>query len=654
MERHQAGTHGNRVLLVGLPLLLIIHLLTSFVPSVRSWGIDYWSEIPIWARLAATGLLAFSLISRFAIATDAAIRSLSTHRLSPLIGVLAIGAVFASFHSRGLAYGDGYSMAGLLDGGAPIQLTGNLLLMSGDLLTHRALHELIFSLLGYSARTTYAAVSMMAGMVSIVALMAIAKSLYPTKQSNRWFLVAGALASGSVVMWFGHVEAYSLTSAAILWSLAFAVRSVQSRASLIPAWILWAVAVLMHALALAFLPALLWCTMKPARSLPAVMQSRNSAFLVALAVMLASAVAAHVLNLAVPGTFVPLLTTSQSGYSAFSIDHLLDILNLMLFCAPLGILGVLAWLFGGRRSRDIGVFDHEADAQTVVVSISAASLWLFAFWVDPLIGAFRDWDLLGVFGIPMSLWAATVLVRGKNPTDQKWMNWVVVAVFAVAHVGGFVWSVQHEEASALRVDRMVRQDMHYSGRFHSGERRLSWADMLSRELGRDDLAKVHNQFRLSYAPTHSTAWHNLAVNFWNLGQPDSAIIAQAQAANYSPRNPSRWRELGQLCMKTGDLVCIRDAYEELLAIEDTSYSERNTLASVYIELGADSLASLMLERSIRQSPTRYEAHYLLGVLAERVGDSTGAVLEYQEAIRLGGELEDLKLRLSRLLPSTRP
>jgi Flp pilus assembly protein TadD len=330
---------------------------------------------------------------------------------------------------------------------------------------------------------------------------------------------------------------------------------------------------------------------------------------------------------------------------------LLDVLNLTLFCAPIGILGVFAWLFGGTRPKGGTVVDHEAAAQTVVLSIAAASLWLFAFWIDPLIGGFRDWDLLGLFGIPMSVWAAAVLARAQSPGDQKWMNWLVVAVFAVVHTGGFVWSVQREEAAALRVDRMVRQDMHYSEQFHKGERRTSWADMLSRELGRDDLAKVHNQVRLAYAPTHSSAWHNLAVNFWNLGQPDSAIIAQTRAANYSPRNPAHWRELGLLCMKTGDLACIRNAYEELLAIEDTSYSERNTLASVYIDLGAHSLASSLLERSLRQSPKRHEAHFLLGVLSERTGDSASAVMEYQEAIRLGGELEELKLRLSRLLPS---
>lgn len=631
------------VLLVGFALLFVLHLAGSLAPGVRSWGIDYWSEIPVWAAFGCVGLFVIAIVPQVSSRIDSLVAKVVSRRQFAVAGILLAATLFGVLHSKGLTYGDGYSFPGLLESEMLPQLSGNLRYMVGDLLTHHLLYHYAFAPLGLSVATTYATISVVAGALSLLACVHIARSLYPQNSRARWLLVAAAFTSGTAVLWFGHVEAYSLANTAILWSLAYAISKPQSHRRIILAWLFWLIATFMHLVALAFLPTLVWGTVTRYARVPGGSLSRSRGAVATLGAFLVCALGAAIAGQLKPGILVPIIPTAHSQYTAFSSAHLLDILNLLVFCAPLGLVGCAFWLMSKPRPGT-----EESASGTALLSVAAFSLWSSAFWIDPLIGGFRDWDLLGSFGIPASLWGATVAVRRISTERQLCSAWVAVAVVAIAHTGTFIWSVQDEAAAALRNDRMVHEDIHYSANFHSGERRVSWADIMSRCIKRDDLAKSHNQARLMLEPNDPHTWQNLAMNYWNLRQGDSAVIAQRKSAELDPSSSTRWQQLAQICMRLGRIECVRSAYESYIALVDTSCSERNILASVYIDLGIDSLAMPLLNRSLDQKPDNYEAYYLLGIVAEHTGDLALALARYEEATIRGGTPVDLQQRLTRL------
>jgi hypothetical protein len=635
-----------RVFIGGIAALILLQLVVSIRPSVHTFGVDYWSEIPLWVRVGLAIASLVMLIPRVGITIAGEIDRLSRVRGIGLIGLGLALVAFVAFRSQGFAYGDGYSYrAFLLDDQYP-HLAGNLALMGGDLLVRWTIYHYLVHPLGGSLDAAIGITGALAGLLSGMACVSSARRLWPTETWNRRFAVAAVLSSGSIALWFGHAEAYSLVGAAILWSLALAIRSPGKARALVAAWLVALLGIFLHTLAVVLIPPLLWITLRH-RVRPHFFDfTRRRAWVVLAGAVLVCQVLATVFNRFKPGILVPLAPGPESSYTVVSIAHLLDIANLLLFCAPLGVVCLLVCSVP-RRSVDADIaVSGDSRFAFEVIAVTATSFIFFAFWVDPLLGAFRDWDLLSAFGIPLSLVAAAVMLR-RLPAGGVASATVAMMIFAVGHAGVFVWTATQEPAVMLRVDRMVREDVHYSERFHHGERRTSWADILSRTHDRYDLARDHMLARVAYEPGDASAWRNLGVDYWHLDRVDSAAWAYRKSAELAPDRTSTWRELAKICLKQGDLPGVCDAYRQILAREDTSYSDRIILASACTRLKRYDEAIPPLEKDVAESPSRFEAHFMLGIIAEEKGDYREAVRRYEAAVRCGSTLPELNQRLTR-------
>ena len=60
------------------------------------------------------------------------------------------------------------------------------------------------------------------------------------------------------------------------------------------------------------------------------------------------AIVTTVFNMRGLEVFVPLTRTADSAYTAFSLAHLGDALNLLLLVAPLGLVGIVLWITHAR------------------------------------------------------------------------------------------------------------------------------------------------------------------------------------------------------------------------------------------------------------------------------------------------------------------
>lgn len=625
--------------LLGAGLIGLIHLVSSFVPGIRTWGIDYWSEFPVVVRLGLVLLLGLMMAPGIAGGVDRVFSGLMRLRWARWAGMAVLAAAFIVFRSHGYAYGDGYSfMSYFPDANLPV-FDAHLSTQALDIIVHWVLYRFILLPLGGTVAQTYAIWGAIGGVLGLWAAGRIAATL-AREQASRRLIVAMAVTSGAMVLWFGHVESYTLVNTAVLWMIAFALGAKDKKGRIWAAWGLWIVAMALHQLALAFLPALVWIHWRSRRTARAPFDFSTTAALFGGG-FLAWAVATFLQRHVGLPIFVPIYSLPDTLYSAFSIQHLFDTLNLLLFLAPMGLLGLAVW---PMRSRQ----DKTSRIVAGFIGVMAAWAWYFSFWVDPLIGAFRDWDLLAAFAIPLSLWAGvTVVNRFPKGAPPRWL-WVPVVALGLVHAGAFVGASQDEMKAALRVDRLVRADVHYTAGFFDGTRLPPWAAIIGRTLNRYDLARDHLALRVSIDSTDALAWANLGNACRKISMPDSALFCYREASDRDTTNEKYANNLGVLCTEKRDWPGAAHAFKRVASISDTAYAALSSLGLVYINLGQMDDARKVLDQAVAMRPGEFSAFYNRGLLEEIEADTAAALADYEKAVTCAPGLDDVYARIVQL------
>lgn len=619
----------------GIVILGLAQFLSAFTPSVWTWGIDYWSELALWVRSFFLVIVAACVLPGVPERVAAVMEKAKWPNWSGWAAAAIALALFVALRSRGYSYGDGYSFRSYIGSGEFPSIDGQLALMAGDLVTHWLIYRAAIMPFGGSVELAYSLVSACAGVAALAAIWSIGRSVFPKDRGARWMIVAAGSTSGMAVLWFGHVEAYSLVGAALIGSLACLVRG-----QTWPAWGLWLLGCAFHLLALAFLPVLIWVTW--GRKIVASLSPLKGVvlFLIGFA---AWGVAGTVISSFRPGIFVPLVSTADSSYTAFSAAHLADAANLLLLAAPLGLIGILRWALTSPSARAAGQIDEAVST----LAVAAASLWYFSFWVDPLIGAFRDWDLIGAYGIPLSLLGGMLLLRGNSPGTSR-PQWVVVGVMALLHTAGFVFTVQSEAKAMERVDRLVHEDLHYSRAFHRGERLTSWSYVLTHLLDRKDLAVDHLRKRSEWEPSDGQSWSNLGSVYWYLKKYDSSAICYERSLTIDSTDARVLEMLTLAYSARGNWPGARRAVERLSRVRTLKTIEWNMWAFSLLSANEDSRADSILSISLTNDPGQREAYYYRGIVCERRSDTTGALENYERAMSPKPDIDDVYLRATKL------
>jgi len=630
----------SKRVMVLLGVLGAVHLLTSFSPGISTWGIDYWSSFPVAARFVFAAVLALFFLPPVARVAQAATDYVRQRVWYLVLCGAGLVALFVVLRSRVHVYGDGYSFVGYFAGGRLPDFSNQLGTQALDLIAHWAVYRAIVMPLGGPVETSYVILGAIAGLLSIWAIVRIARVLCTGRDARR-LIVAAGISSVAVTFWFGYVESYSLTNAAILWALAFAMEARSHPWRIWAAWGVWILAAAFHQLAVALLPALIWAHWRAYRPSQKELHAglRPGIFAVGFAGWL---VATSVYSLVRANVFVPLWPTADSIYTAFSWHHFIDMFNLALLLAPIGLVGAIMWLTD-RDARQAG-----ASSGHGIIAVAAASMWFFSFWVDPLLGAFRDWDLLAGFGIPLSVWGGSVIVRRQSRGGVSSSLWALVAAFAVIHAGAFIATLQNPQGAMMRVDRLVRQDVHYSGGFFHGKRLAPWAAVLQIRFDRNDMAKDHLGRRVLLEPTDAQAWGNLAGAYRLANMTDSARVGYEQALKYDTTNLKYAHNLGMMRLEQGDNSGARDAFTRAAALSDTAYNSYCMLGVALVRLKQAREAGPVLDEAVRRFPDRFDAYYYRGAQREMLADTAGAIKDFETALERGGRVEEVYTRLCQL------
>ncbi len=216
--------------------------------------------------------------------------------------------------------------------------------------------------------------------------------------------------------------------------------------------------------------------------------------------------------------FVPLWPEKGNLYAAFSGDHLADVLNEMLLVAPLGVALLVLTTVHGRK-RPVAITQEDG-----ILCMATVLTFLVSFWIDPTIGAPRDWDLLSLYGIPMTLWG---LYRFTKYFQHRAVSppWIVPAVVVAAlTLVPNLYEKQSAERSVERLDAFLEEDPHYQLTYRLAARCMPWTVVLQQLPATETLSVKYLHRHLLTCPDSYAACFSLGSVFARKGQLDSASV----------------------------------------------------------------------------------------------------------------------------------
>ncbi|MCB9663910.1 MAG: hypothetical protein H6732_07340 [Alphaproteobacteria bacterium] len=429
--------HLQALALVLGPLLLLgLHAVGPWGPTPRGpggpdprvFGIDAtrWLGGWRWAWLGAAAMVVLWPTARRAVGevVVAASERLSARRSIAGEVALAAGALVVLLGNASTTlYGDGHSLLVRVTQRVP-PVTSQVL----DLAAHDALYDLLVRLGVVRAPWwSYALWSAVAGLVYLGAVRRFGRE-GPGDAASRAQVVVALLTAGTVQLFFGYVESYSLVTAVLTAVAAHLLLPSEGARAPLLVGLGTGLAVAFHLLALAALPAVAWWLARTARSRPLPTLGGVVAGLVgpALAVgvmqLVHSQPVDRMLRASHPGganrqMLLPPWPAKPGDASLLSEAHLADTLNLVVLLAPVALPALLVALT--RRRPTPG--------DPVAWLLAAGFGALLLLW-EPDMGAAKDWDLFAAAGPPLALLAAGATAARLSAAERVETvgSWAVV------------------------------------------------------------------------------------------------------------------------------------------------------------------------------------------------------------------------------------
>ena len=313
-------------------------------------------------------------------------------------------------------------------------------------------------LFGWSVETVYATVSIVCGIIFVYVLLTFAARL--GRDTLEVAILAGLLlTTGSMQLFFGYVENYTVVSLGLLCTLFLAWRTLNGEIGLV-----WPVLGL--SLTNAFHPStvFLWpgmlllgflCWKRGLVSMGGgMLQTVLPPVLVGGSVLLLMESGGHgvsaFLGVDRPGGgdgiwFVPVFetTTEWQRYTMFSAAHILDWSNVHFLVSPFGlpliiIILLAVWCFG------FTLFNTQSDKDFAWFLGVTATMYVLLTWLwNPDYGGRKDWDLFAPSAFVYTLLAGYLLVRALPNRQALRESGLFIVVVSLLHSGSWIFTNTH-------------------------------------------------------------------------------------------------------------------------------------------------------------------------------------------------------------------
>jgi tetratricopeptide (TPR) repeat protein len=432
------------------------------------------------------------------------------------------------------------------------------------------------------------------------------------REKSRVFVAASIAASfGVMLFFFGYVESYTYRFLLMFIYALLATRDWQARRVSRGTVLSLTLSIGFHLSSMVMIPSFLFLVWNKYRS-GAVMVTAA----IASAVIAAAAVAelfffAPVRLLQV---VVPLAATSDNPYYLFSGDHLLDFLNALLLSSPL--FALLAFATTENRR-----------GYCIWAALIAGPALVFAFLVDPKIGAFRDWDLLSIAAAPIMV---LLIFRLADLRKGTYAPCLPLVIFSIIHTGGWVKWNRNSDLAYQRIKSIVRHDKHYSKEYFEGYGNKAWSIIVGKYIGDKDEVIRAEEERYLGDPDDTSNVCNLAYAY--LANGDSANAAETVRKNWRrfARDPGAVSNLGSLMFSLGHVRETEEMYEQYIAAGGRDYRFYQDLGYLKEMSGRIDSAMILYDQSCilwEDAPLSNLMKFYMRALKMKYYDMAGAGLK---------------------------
>ncbi|MDD5425652.1 MAG: tetratricopeptide repeat protein [candidate division Zixibacteria bacterium] len=636
----QSGAFDYKSLYRLLGILITGYLIGGFLPVTFAWGFNYLGLIPLpWSVIFPVLVLIFlipslcekisQILGGFVSVTAQFLRRYNRFAVG-LAGLGLVFVIFYIFRSEAHVYGDGFTrLEGYAVKTGPL-IYDKLFLESGSILLPHYVYRLLNSLFDISPEHAYALVTSMGGVAGIWALFALA-SILAGDNLERWFLFIGALTSGAVILFFGYIENYTWSTALSLWALYWSLRYVKDKAPYWPMFLFALGAVFFHLITTPILVTVLLILLikgTARRKKPFEPLVRNIALLAAVG-SVGIVLLFQFSNW--PMIFVPLWPAREIPYWFLSRAHLVDFINQLLLVAPLGVV-TFAMLLIVKKYRS-----EKLNIESTVLAVATLVTMVACFWIDPEIGAIRDWDLISLFGFPFSLWGAYTLVKLKG-TGRVTPSWLLaITLVMLIAVGPNLIDKNNLETAVKRVDTSLWQDSHYQLDYKKANRCVSWGYILYMNTGNKEQSIKYFRRNLLVNPNSFQALANISEVYYDLKRFDSAHYFLTRVVELAPDNPRYLEKLSHTELVRGEVA---SSLEHLLQAEKYKPDDvdiQTNLGVIYSQLEKYPEALVHFRRAQRLAPEAYQQNMNLGLAFNNLQNMDSAYYYFTRCQKLEGQ-----------------
>ena len=612
-------------------VFLGLHLLPLLWRPDALWGVDSLAYLPAPVQGAFVLLSILLFIPGFRRQVRTWVRYLpfalwgAGRRVwvSRILLILVAAAGFIALQSSRHFLGDGYHLLEKLDADtwhdkyrAPF--TYALI---------RTLHRL-GSAFWTTAENTYRLYSHISGILYVLLCFPVAAAS-GKNALERTIVLVFLLTAGYIQQFFGYVENYALYLPGLLLYLFLGLRTLEQRIPVFVPALLLGLLLALHRVFTIFGPTLLYLAYRDYRHRNGSVSTGRNILATAAAIGCVPASMAVFLWLSGvgfdayvgrmgSGEFLPLL--EQSGYYAqyriFSLEHLVDYINLQLISAPAACMAI----FLGRNRHF---------SRHTFLAIGTAIPLLFTFMAKANIGAFRDWDIFSLPALPLTLWAATMLLERIRDGEKLFHSALLICGAAALHTLLWIGVNAGAEPAEARFTNQL-------GRLSGHARTSGWITLgkFHRQQENPSAALEAYKRALDANPTNPNRWLSVGAILSRMGRTSDAIEHFQRAAELRPDHAVPYMNLGSTYSDLGQFDKAIEYTRKAIALQPDFATAHSNLGAIYIKTGQFDKAIVHLEKACELQPREPSIYSNLGVVYKNVRQPSKAIRALKNAVAL--------------------
>ncbi len=595
-DKLRAGT--EKIICAGCFFLILIHLVASYFPSERLWGLNllyYFPSVPRWIIVGLAFLALVPKINRKLVDILAFLFSLVKNFLRPvnkhlkyaLLSLLSF-PLFWWFKERMYLLGDGNLRVSEIVAGMSVPFTEPL---------DFYLHAFLFKILKLNVSHIYALLSCLAGVVFVYLILLLADRMGESGE-EKFFVFSVLVTMGANQLFFGYVESYTLMYVAVVAFFLFSWLYLQKRCGLWLPTFMFLLAVCLHLAGLTLLPSLIYLSFVKMRKNKSenkiILKLKKLMLLVFLFFLIGDGL--WILKKIAPPSasldsilLFPLGSLDKSLYSLFSFSHIVDVFNHQLLISPVGvvILFISIFFFGKR-------INLKSNMVIFLLLVSIPQL-LFAMLLNPQLGYPRDWDLFAFTSWGYTILGVYLFLQLFRKLQLERVRYVTLALVCTALISTLPW---------IYVNATQNKAIERFGHILN-------LDVQRAALGHECLA----------------------YNYRRLGEKEKEVEEWKKAIQLSNK-PRYIKNLGVVYVEIGEYKKAAQKLEEVLKLDDYDHLTHSDIGKVYVVLGENKKAKIHFQKAVDLEPDNPVYYENLGLFLLNSGLFEESIQVLKKALQI--------------------